>query len=240
MDPNAGRPASVGPLIFVSGWRLVLAGAAFFGFGSAMTGDFSGRWYWPNLYYFSQLGSLLVGLTALGALLSPLWNRGALGNRGALEGRRGFLRGAGTTTVLLIMIVFGTLLDGGYASNGSRFEHLIVPIMAVVDWLFAGRNNARLAAWWPVAWLAIPVAYLPAYLAGSNTFGHPLYPFLDPEAGDFYFWMAAMLAGYLALGYLVWGLGRLAGAVRPAHRHLVDPATGAGSRVTPAADPSRR
>jgi hypothetical protein len=177
--------------------------------------------------------SLLVGLTALGALLSPLWNGGAI------EGRRGILRGAGTTTVLLIMIVFGTLLDGGYASNGSRFEHLIVPTIALADWIFAGRNNARLAAWWPLVWLAIPGAYLPAYLAGTNTFGRPLYPFLDPDAGDFYFRTATMLAGYLALGYLVLGLGRLAGAVRTARRQDADPSAAAYVMAV-AVDPSRR
>jgi hypothetical protein len=57
VNRSAGRPASAGPLIVVSGWRLLLAGAAFFGFGSAMTGDFSGPWRWPNLYYFSQLAA---------------------------------------------------------------------------------------------------------------------------------------------------------------------------------------
>lgn len=188
--------------MLISCWRLALAGAAWFGFLSAMTNDFE-RLIWRNLNYFSQIGSLLVGITAVGALLSPLWNAGAI------EGRRGFLRGASTTYALLILLVYPTLLREGYASNASKFEHLIVPIMALVDWIVVGRNSSRLRAWWPLGWLLIPLIYLPVYIGASHQRGRPLYGFLDPDAGDFWLWAVALLVGFLLIGYLVLAVGRL-------------------------------
>lgn len=202
-------PSSGGLLVAVSLWRLVLAGCALYGFGAAMTGDYTGEVNWRNLGYFSQWGSLLVGIVAVGALVSPLWNDGAY------EGRRGVLRGLAVTCTTLIAIVFGTLLGGDYSSTASLFEHLVTPIVALVDWLVVGRNAARVQWWWPGVYLVVVLAYLPVYLATSDAFGHPLYGFLDPDAGDFGVWVAVLLTGFGVLALTLLALARLTRLVLP-------------------------
>ena len=194
-----------GPLVLISTWRLVLAATALTGFAAALTGDFERGFIPFNLNYFSQLGALAVGLTALGGLLSPLWNDGRI------EGARGFLRGASTTWSVLIMIVFATLLHGSYSSLSSKLEHLVVPVLAAIDWIVVGRNSSRLQWWWPLVWLAGPVVYLPFYIAATHQRGRPLYGFLDPDSGDFWIVAAGVLLGFAVLGYLLWAIGRLSG-----------------------------
>lgn len=195
--------STTGPLVLISIWRLLLAGTALTGFTAALTDKFARPVRPFDLSYFSQLGALAVGLTALGGLLSPLWNRGRA------EGTRGFVRGAATSWSIVVMVVFGTLLNGGYSSLGSKLEHLAVPILALLDWVFVGGNSTRLQWWWPMAWLAGPLLYLPLYVGASHRRGSPLYGFLDPDAGDFWPVAIGMLIGFAVVGYVVWGIGRL-------------------------------
>lgn len=211
--PRVTAPRSgPGLLVAVSLWRLALAGCALYGFGAAMTGDYTGAVNWRNLGYFSQWGSLLVGVVALGGLLSPLWNHGAY------EGRRGVLRGLAVTCTTLIAIVFGTLLGADYSSTASLFEHLVTPIVALIDWLAVGRNAARVQWWWPAGYLVVVLAYLPTYLATSEAFGHPLYGFLDPDADDFWVWVVALLAGFGVLALVLLAAARLTRRWLPADR----------------------
>jgi len=37
--------------------------------------------------------------------------------------------------------------------------------------------------------------------------GRPLYPFLNPAAADFAGWVFILAVIFLAVGYLVWGIG---------------------------------
>lgn len=191
-------------------WRLLLAAAAWFGFWSAMTGDFEHAVVWGNLQFFSQIATLCVALAATGGALYPLWHRGAI------EGRAGVLRGGATTYSVVVLVIFATLLGGDYSSDGSRWEHLIVPIMALLDWLVVGRNQGRVAWWVPLAWLVVPLAYLPVYISASKD--GPLYGFLDPGASDFGVWVAVLVAAFLAGGYLIWGIGKVRGLVADAAR----------------------
>lgn len=206
---SAGRwsPAA---LMTVTVWRLVLAGTAWSGFVLGMTrGDI---WRWPNLAYWSQFSTLLVALTATGSLLVPLISR-----RRA-ERPHGYLRGAATTYTTLTLVVFPLLLSGTYDDLDGQLMHLVVPVMAITDWVVVGRNQAGVRWFGPFLWLIMPLLYLPVYVVRSNAF-RPLYGFLDPARGDFTGWVATLLAAVVVIGYLFWAVGRartvLVPAVRP-------------------------
>ncbi|QIK74049.1 hypothetical protein G7070_17230 [Propioniciclava coleopterorum] len=93
------------------------------------------------------------------------------------------VRGAATTYLVTTGVVYALLLrdvDVQTPAYGNLALHILMPVLAVVDWL-AFPPTARLG--WRVvpAWLAFPVAYL-AYtlLRGPLVDWYP-YPFLDPR-----------------------------------------------------------
>jgi hypothetical protein len=191
-------------LALVTVWRLAFAGVAWWAIYTGMTPN--GSWRWTNLYSWSQVSTLAVALTATGSLLWPVLVRGAL------EPRRGLLRGASTTYTVGTLILFPLLLGGDYESRASLLMHLVVPLLAIGDWLFVGRNQGRLRWWAPVAWLVVPLLYLPAYMYRSGV-ARPPYTFLDPAKGDFVTWVFVLVGAFLALGLVVWAVGRARGAL---------------------------
>ena len=193
----------------VTVWRLVLAGTAWAGFVLGMTrGD---AWRWPNLAYWSQFSTLLVALTATGSLLVPLVTR----KRG--ERPHGYLRGAATTYTTLTLVVFPLLLSGTYDDLDGQLMHLAVPVLAILDWLLVGRNQATVRWYAPLLWLIVPLLYLPVYVWRSNA-SRPLYGFLDPGRGNFVSWVLILLAAVLAIGELYCAVGRARAALVPAAR----------------------
>lgn len=214
---NAGpeaRRARPGPLAAVTVWRLILAAVAWWGLYLGLTrGD---QWRVVNLHYWSQFSTLTVALAATGSLLSPLWFRGAL------EGRRGFLRGAAVTYTTITLILFPLLLSGTYRNLDGQLMHLAVPILAIADWLVVGRNQGRVAWFVPLLWLVVPLGYLPFYIARSNEVG-ALYKFLDPSEPGFVRWVVVLLVAFLIAGYLVWGVGRLRAALLGPEPQILGP-----------------
>lgn len=162
-----------------------------------MTDNFLGPFDPGALRYFSQISTLIVAVVATGSVLSPLWRH--------QPARAGLFRGAAATYGGLTMIVFPTLLGGDYSEPYSLMEHLVVPLLALVDAVVVGRSPRRPGWWWPFAWLVVPLAYLPLYVVASAQTG-PLYDFLVPGASDFGVWVAILLVGLLVIGYLIWAL----------------------------------
>lgn len=196
---SPARP-STAVLWTVSLWRLTLAGSAWTGFVLGMTrGD---RWAWPNLFFWSQFSTLLVALTATGSLLAPLLSGGRL------ERPAGYLRGAATTYAAVTLVVFPVLLSGTYRDLDGQLMHLVVPILAIVDWLLMGRNQSGVRWFGPLLWLIVPLCYLPVYVLRSSA-TRPLYGFLDPRAGDFATWVAILLSVSLATGCLLWAAAQM-------------------------------
>ena len=217
MDTDSGgqRPGTLAgrwspaALTTVTLWRLILAGTAWTGFVLGMTrGDV---WRWPNLGYWSQFSTLLVALTATGSLVAPL-----LTHR-RTEPPHGYLRGAATTYTTLTLVVFPLLLSGTYDDLDGQLMHLVVPVLAIADWVVVGRNQAGVRWFGPLLWLIVPLLYLPVYVVRSNA-SRPLYGFLDPARGDFTGWVATLLAAVLVIGYLYWAVGRARAALVPAAR----------------------
>ncbi|MBJ7339177.1 Pr6Pr family membrane protein [Mycolicibacterium sp.] len=124
------------------------------------------------------------------------------------------LRGAVVLYVVVAGVVWNLLLTGrsmGY-TPANFLLHVVVPILAVADWLLFARA-ANSAKWWqPFAWLAYPAAYLGLALVVLNRTGRRApYYFLDPNSVG----LAAvavnvtvLAAGFLGLGYLLLAVAR--------------------------------
>jgi hypothetical protein len=94
------------------------------------------------------------------------------------------LRGAVVLYVLIAGVIWNLFLTGhsmGY-TPANVLLHLVVPMLALTDWLLVGGDQARVPWWQPLVWLAYPAAYLALALAVLNNAGRRApYYFLDPD-----------------------------------------------------------
>ncbi|WP_149829671.1 Pr6Pr family membrane protein [Streptomyces tailanensis] len=186
-------------------WRTTVAAAAIAGLAInttayATVGD--------SLMSFTQQSNALVALCFLWLALRPVPS----------DGRRQehviFLRGAVTLYILITGIVYSLLLADGWDSYGlgDTLAHVAVPSAVLVDWVATGMNGAPRRTWYPVTWLAYLVGYLTAVLIrGAITDRYPYY-FLNPDTvgvDGLIFYIAAFIAGFTALGYVVLAAGRM-------------------------------
>jgi hypothetical protein len=130
------------------------------------------------------------------------------------------LRGAVVLYVVVAGVVWNLFLTGmsmGY-SPANVLLHVVMPVLALADWVFVGRSQGGVRWWQPLAWLAYPVVYLGLALLVLNEAGRRApYYFLDPGsvggaavAGN----VALLAVAFAGLGYLISGLGRASVAVR--------------------------
>jgi hypothetical protein len=128
--------------------------------------------------------------------------------------RRTGLRGAVVLYVVVAGVIWNLLLTGrsmGY-TPANFLLHVVVPILAVVDWLVVGRGTGTARWWQPFAWLVYPAAYLGLALVVLNRAGRRApYYFLDPGSvgiGAVAVNVALLAAGFLGLGYLLLAVAR--------------------------------
>jgi hypothetical protein len=129
---------------------------------------------------------------------------------------RAGLRGA----VVLYVVVAGVIwnrflvnLSMGYTA-ANVLLHIVVPALVLIDWIVIGHSQGQVRWWQPLAWLIYPAAYLGLAIAVLNNLGRRApYYFLDPGsigtaavAGN----VVILGLGFLALGYLLSGVGRVA------------------------------
>ena len=88
----------------------------------------------------------------------------------------GILRGAACAYVMITMIGYRLLIGGDYSVPASLLEHLVVPLLVLVDWLFVVRGQSRLRWWWPALWIVGPLAYLGLYVQGAQQYASPRTP----------------------------------------------------------------
>lgn len=124
------------------------------------------------------------------------------------------LRGAAVLYVVVAGAVWNLLLTGrsmGYTPSNVLL-HVVVPILAIADWVLVGRG-AGAARWWqPIAWLGYPAAYLVVALAVlDHASRRAPYYFLDPASvglGAVALNVTLLAVGFLALGYLLLAVAR--------------------------------
>lgn len=203
---RARRPVWV--LLGVSVWRALIVTFALIGFTSVPNGGgFGGTARISNFAYLTQQGSFLTALVFFGLLIYPAVTGGR-----EHEPRAPWLRGALTVVMTLICITYMTMLGGSLSDTADQFEHLLTPIVVVLDWIVVGRAPANARWWFPLTWLVFPLAYLVFYLVYVGD-GPPLYPFLRPGSERFLIVVLGFLVGVLGIGYLMYGIAKLRGAL---------------------------
>lgn len=156
-----------------------------------------------RLVTFTYQANLLAAAYYAWTLVSP-----------RAEARTG-LRGAVVLYVVVAGLIWNLLLTGrsmGY-TPANFLLHVVMPILAVADWLLVGRGTGTARWWQPFAWLAYPAAYAGLALIVLNRAGRRApYYFLDPGSVG----VAAVAlnvgllgAGFLGLGYLLLAVARL-------------------------------
>lgn len=130
------------------------------------------------------------------------------------------LRGAVVLYVVIAGVIWNLFLTGrsmGY-TGANILLHLVVPVLALTDWLLIGRGHGQVRWWQPVAWLAYPAAYLALALVVLNNRGRRApYYFLDPGSvgiptvvGN----ICVLAACLLGLGYALLAVNRVAAPAR--------------------------
>ncbi|PXX11244.1 Pr6Pr family membrane protein [Mycolicibacterium moriokaense] len=129
------------------------------------------------------------------------------------------VRGAVVLYVLIAAVIWNLFLTGhsmGY-TPANVLLHVVVPVLALSDWLLVGRDQTQVRWWQPLAWLAYPAAYLALALAVLNHIGRRApYYFLDPHTvgtASVVTNICVLAGGTLALGYALLGINRAVAVV---------------------------
>jgi hypothetical protein len=124
------------------------------------------------------------------------------------------LRGAVVLYVVVAGVIWNLFLTGrsmGYTS-ANVLLHVVVPLLAVTDWVLIGRGVGAIRWWQPFAWLVYPAAYAALALAVLNQAGRRApYYFLDPGSvgiGAVVANTSVLALGFLGLGYVLLALAR--------------------------------
>ena len=142
------------------------------------------------------------------------------------------LKFIGMLGILLTFLVFNIMLAGAEGRDpqanwrvGSLCFHVVLPIMYIADWfLFYERKNCKW--YYPIASLAFPVAYVVFILIQAVIMGFDtsilipgtttplIYPYffvnLETQGvGGVLKWILILLVGFMAMGYIFFGLDKL-------------------------------
>ncbi|MGH3361728.1 MAG: hypothetical protein ACRDOM_04645 [Nocardioides sp.] len=183
-DP-ADQPGLIDRLPLAS-WRLVVACSGLLGVGYAA--QHVDLW-WEGLSQQASLATALLYFALAGVgLVRPQvsWS---------------WLRGCLATLLVLVAVGFQLVLDGDLGSRDALLEHVVTPVLVVVDYLVVGRDGGR--RWWPASWLVLPAGYLVYAITADVT----RYDALDPNAPDRLGLLGVLLLA-LAVGFVLWGLVR--------------------------------
>ena len=204
---HALPPASAPTLWATWVWRLVLAAVS--GYGSWLIVADSRTWigFVENISYFTEISTIAVFLANFCSVIRVFVMKGS--NRYRLEGNHGWFRGAATSMTILTGIVFAALLGAQYPDLSGKLVHIACPILMTLDWIFAGRNQARLRWFVPLTWLLILLPYLWLYVWNARYFGRPMYDFLNPDDAHWWMWAAIIIVAYLVVSYIILFIARV-------------------------------
>ena len=194
-DPPTPSAAAAGLVV----WRLTIAAVALVGFCLAMLQG-TRQWHWLGLYEWPQLTTLFAFLVAVAGIAAP-----ALRPR---EPVLNVLRGAACAYAVMTVIGDRVLTGGDYSLPAALLEHLVVPLLVLVDWLFVCRGQARVRWWWPLAWNAGPLAYLALYVQGAQRYGISPYPDFTVGTATFGPHVILLFTSFVPLFFAIWGAPR--------------------------------
>ena len=158
--------------------------------------------------YFTILTNLFVAWVATAELFDVRWPwKSPLAKRSAL--------GCATASIAFVGIAYHLLLRNIWSPQGlQRLAdlglHYLVPALAVFHW--ALHRGPRLPVRSPFLWCIYPAAYFAYALIRGVWLGSYPYPFIDVNALGYArvgIHALALLAAFLVLAFVIWGIGRL-------------------------------
>ncbi len=133
---------------------------------------------------------------------------------GARAGGRAGVRGAVVLYVVVAGVLWNLLLADysmGY-TPANILLHIVVPVLAILDWLLVDRGQRHVGSWQPLVWLIYPAVYVVLALVVLNKAGRRApYYFLDPDSVGMLVVVVniGLLGAFvLALGYGLSAVGR--------------------------------
>ena len=182
---------------------------------------------WDFYVHFTNLSNFLC----IGVMLASLIKT-AKKKEDSYVSTAPVLKFIGMLGILLTFLVFNIMLAGAEGRDpqanwriGSLCFHVVLPIMYIADWfLFHERKNCK---WfYPIASLAFPLAYVVFILIQAAIMGFDtsvlipgtttplIYPYffvnLETQGvGGVLKWILILLVGFMAMGYLFFGLDKL-------------------------------
>lgn len=205
MDSDTTKRLPVASTRVVALLRLVVAAAV----GAAIiatTVDVVSRTTinWFNLFgYFTIQSNIIVAAVYVIAAIRLLRN-------GALSDQELLARGAATTYIAVVGIVYAVLLAPLGAAGGVPVAwanvvlHIVMPIYGVLDWLlFSDRRRIGFRLLWVVP--VYPLVWVLVVIVRGATDGWFPYPFLDPTTGyaSILTYVAVITVCMLVIGSLV-------------------------------------
>lgn len=207
-------------------WKILLLAFGLWGLLDG-AGIFAGQYRKNFPHMFTNISNIAAWLYFICALVRQAGKRGS----GNSESGRVFaptFKYTVTVSLLVTMLIGHFMVFDAMFQNGQIVWHLvvlhyIVPVMALLDWLLFDEKG-RMPVWGPLSWVSLALAYLVftmiavgvfgIYMGGGTTAELTRYPyvFLDPAivgAGAVAGFCAAMLAGFIVLGYIMFGVDRL-------------------------------
>ena len=182
---------------------------------------------WDFYVHFTNLSNFLC----IGVMLAGLIQT-AKKNEDSYVTTTPVLKFIGMLGILLTFLVFNIMLAGAEGRDpqlnwriGSLCFHVVLPIMYIADWfLFYERKNCKW--YYPIASLAFPVAYVVLIFIQAAIMGFDtsilipgtttplIYPYffvnLETQGvGGVLKWILILLVGFMAMGYLFFGLDKL-------------------------------
>ena len=131
------------------------------------------------------------------------------------------------TALIAHFMLFDAMFKDGQLVLHLVAMHYVVPIMALLDWLLFDEKG-KMVVWGPFAWLSLAAVYLAVVMIGAGPLGLDLgggttagitrypYTFLDPAIsgiGGVALFIVAMIAAFIALGYLIFAIDRVLGRI---------------------------
>ncbi len=159
---------------------------------------------WFNLFgYFTIQSNIIVAAVYVIGAIRLLRN-------GALSDQELLARGAATTYITVVGIVYAVLLAPLGAAGGVPVAwanvvlHIVMPIYGVLDWLlFSDRRRIGFRLLWVVP--VYPLVWVLVVIVRGATDGWFPYPFLDPATGygSILTYVAVITVCMLVIGALV-------------------------------------
>jgi len=165
--------------------------------------------------YFTVLTNIFVALVCTAGSLRQRSGRMSLYSLSAV--------GCATAAILVVGIGYHVLLREIWAPQGAEWVadvvlHYIVPAGALLHWLVYCHGERP--AWWaPLSWCWYPLVYFVYVMARGEILSSYPYPFIDVLVLGYTRSIVnaiGFLIGFVALGYILLGLNRLAAVVRGA------------------------